>query len=72
MMPTQELYEPPDNVACNDCAAILELILKDNQGMFARGSTGTSLREFDELTDHRPCRNDLLCLPRVRLIKKKN
>ncbi len=64
------MEEKPDNVACNDCEAILGLIVKDNQGMFARGSNGTSLQEFDELTEYKPCHFDKVCLPRIRLLQK--
>ena len=62
-----ELHEPPDNIACNDCSAILGLIVKDNQEMFGRKANGITLREFDELTENKPCQYDKVCLPRVRL-----
>ena len=71
-IPNQSFHlEQPTSLNCNQCAGLIDLILQAYQGISPRDANGKALQEFEEMMDG-ACRDELVCLPILRLRNGKN
>lgn len=58
-----------ERLGCNACAGIIDLIHKDiSPGLSPLVAARKTLEEFSDIKDEQLCHEDLICLPRIRML----